>query len=84
MILLMKSNDYNMNKKTLKWIEKNFNSNLNNKNIIITGANSGIGFEVSYLCASLNANIIMAVRNINRGKIAKEKILKDFISILKC
>lgn len=78
MILLMKSNNYNMNKKTLKWIEKNFNSNLNNKNIIITGANSGIGFEVSYICASLNANIIMAVRNINRGKLAKEKILKDF------
>ena len=61
-----------------KWLNKNLTTNLSNKTIIITGANSGIGFEVSYLCASLNANVIMAVRNLSRGNIAKEKILKDF------
>lgn len=67
-----------MNKRSKKWIESNFNTNLLNKNIIITGANSGIGFEVSYLCASLNANVFMAVRNKCKGEAAKEKILKDF------
>lgn len=67
-----------MNKRSKKWVESNFNTNLLNKNIIITGANSGIGFEVSYLCASLNANVFMAVRNKSKGEAAKEKILKDF------
>ena len=67
-----------MNKRSKKWVELNFNTNLLNKNIIITGANSGIGFEVSYLCASLNANVFMAVRNKSKGEAAKEKILKDF------
>ena len=67
-----------MNKKSIKWLEKNFKADLTDKNIIITGANSGIGFEVSYICASLNANVFMAVRNKTRGEAAKEKILKDY------
>ena len=40
-----------MSKKIDKWIEKNFNANLENKTILITGANSGIGLEVAKYCA---------------------------------
>ena len=65
-----------MSKKIDKWIEKNFNANLENKTILITGANSGIGFEVAKYCALFKAKVIMAVRNIKRGENAKNKILE--------
>lgn len=65
-----------MSKKIDKWIEKNFNANLENKTILITGANSGIGFEVAKYCALFKAKVIMAVRNIKRGENAKNKLLE--------
>lgn len=67
-----------MNKNIKRWIDKKFNGDIKGKTILITGANSGIGYEVAYFCASFNANVIMAVRNLNRGETAKNKILNDF------
>ena len=67
-----------MNKRYLKWIDKNIKTDLVNKTILITGANSGIGFEVAKYCAYLKMNIIMAVRNTDKGILAKEEILKEF------
>lgn len=61
-----------------KWLNKNTNFNLVNKNILITGANSGIGYEFAYICASYGANIIMAVRNLKRGEDARSKILQNY------
>ena len=62
--------------KYLKWVEKNCCS-LEGKNIIVTGANSGIGLELTkYLCY-LGAHVIMACRSINRAENAKATILKD-------
>ena len=51
---------------------------LSGKNIVVTGANSGIGFETSKVLASKGAKIIMAVRSIDRGVKAKEDILSVF------
>lgn len=51
---------------------------LTSKYIIVTGANSGIGFEASKVLASKGAKIIMAVRSVERGIKAKEDILKEF------
>jgi retinol dehydrogenase-12 len=39
-----------------------FNKDLTGKRVIITGANSGIGLETAKVLASLNANVVMAVR----------------------
>ena len=64
-----------MDKNIKKWLDKNFDGDIENKNIVITGANSGIGFEVALLCAHYNAHIIMAIRNLERGEKAKQKIL---------
>lgn len=47
------------------------------KNIIITGANSGIGFEAAKLLASNKGHIIMACRDLTRAKKAKDKILEE-------
>lgn len=49
-----------------------------NKTVVITGGNSGIGFEASKQFASFNYKIILAVRNLEKGKEAKEAIHKEY------
>ncbi|GAB5491531.1 MAG: oxidoreductase [Phototrophicaceae bacterium] len=51
--------------------------NLNGKIIVITGANSGLGFECSKVLAQKGATIIMAVRTVAKGEQAKANILKQ-------
>jgi NAD(P)-dependent dehydrogenase (short-subunit alcohol dehydrogenase family) len=50
---------------------------LSGKRVIITGANSGIGLEAAKLLAGRGAEIILAVRNVEKGRGAKQTILKD-------
>ena len=66
-----------MEKNIKRWLDKNFTANLENKTVVITGANSGIGYYVAYLCAYYKANVIMAIRNLKRGEDAKNKILNE-------
>lgn len=58
-----------------KWLDQNI-SDLSNKNIIVTGANSGIGFYTTLCLVYKGANVIMACRNLNKANKAKEDILK--------
>ncbi len=44
------------------------------KTILITGANSGIGLEAATVLSSKGANVIIAARNIEKGKEAVNKI----------
>ncbi|ANU26159.1 oxidoreductase [Planococcus versutus] len=48
---------------------------LTGKTAIITGANSGIGLEAATVFADRGAQIIMAVRNLEKGKAARNSIL---------
>ncbi len=50
--------------------------NLDQKTIIITGANSGIGKAVAIQLAKLGATVIMACRSAQRGAQALEDICK--------
>ena len=59
-----------------KWTENDI-PNLDGKVIVITGANSGLGFENSKQFAKKGATVVMACRNLKKGEIAKNKILKD-------
>jgi len=51
------------------------NDNLQGKSVIITGANSGIGFEAAKALADKGANVIMASRNMEKGQTAINAIL---------
>ena len=45
---------------------------------IVTGASSGIGFETAKVLAVKNATVIIAVRNVQKGTAAAEKIKGDY------
>jgi NAD(P)-dependent dehydrogenase (short-subunit alcohol dehydrogenase family) len=47
------------------------------KVVVVTGANSGLGFEVSKKFAEKNAGVVMACRSVEKGLKAKEKILEE-------
>lgn len=64
--------------KTKKWIDKHFDGDIAKKNIVVTGANSGIGFEFCRDALYKDANIYMAVRSLIKGERAKEELLKEF------
>ena len=59
--------------KQQKWDSKNI-SDQKGKVVIITGANSGLGYETARVLANKNATIIVAVRNQEKGNAALEKI----------
>ena len=45
---------------------------------VVTGANSGIGLEVTRRLAGAGAEVVLAVRNVEKGRQAKERILAEF------
>ena len=47
---------------------------LSGKTYVITGSNSGIGFEAARLLRERSAKIIMACRSINKGEKARDKL----------
>lgn len=50
-------------------------NNLEGKTIIVTGANTGIGFETALDLAKRNGRVILACRNLERGEAARNKIV---------
>lgn len=50
---------------------------LADKIIIVTGGNSGLGFESVKAFASYGAEVILACRSIEKGELAKSQILKE-------
>jgi len=57
-----------------KWNSNNI-PDQSGRTVIVTGSSSGIGFEVAKVLAGKNAKVIIAVRNLNKGVVAKEKIV---------
>jgi NAD(P)-dependent dehydrogenase (short-subunit alcohol dehydrogenase family) len=45
--------------------------------VIVTGSSSGIGYETARVLAEKNAMVIMAVRDLQKGKAAADKILGE-------
>lgn len=53
-------------------------ASLENKIIIVTGANSGIGLQTCFHLAYKKAHIIMACRNVEKANKAKQAVLKEY------
>lgn len=66
-----------MHKKVIKYLAKHVSEDYKGKTIIITGGNSGIGFESAKNFCYLKAHVIIACRNLNKGKDAIELIKKE-------
>lgn len=63
--------------RTFKWGTCSNTVKLGNKVVIITGANSGIGFETAKELAKRGAKIILACRNLEKANDAILKIMKE-------
>lgn len=59
------------------WTKKDIRD-LTGKVAIVTGGNSGIGYETSLALAENYATVILAVRNLNKGHEAVDKIKREF------
>ena len=60
--------------KNNNWTAENI-PNQKGKIVVVTGSSSGIGYEAARVLANKEAKVIIAVRNLDKGKKAKEKIL---------
>ncbi|KAK9358515.1 hypothetical protein V1504DRAFT_435723 [Lipomyces starkeyi] len=53
-------------------------TNLKGKTVIVTGANTGLGFEASRQFLTLGASrVILAVRSASKGEVARQRLLSD-------
>jgi NAD(P)-dependent dehydrogenase (short-subunit alcohol dehydrogenase family) len=59
-----------------KYLDKH-RVDLTNKTILVTGANSGIGYWVTLQLCYYNAHVIMGCRNLEKALLAKESILLE-------
>lgn len=67
-----------LSKKTVKWLSKNASISLKNKTILITGANSGVGYKTAEVWLYLGANIIMVCRNLDKDNQARNELLNEY------
>ena len=66
-----------LSKKTIKWINEN-SSNMVGKTVVVTGANSGIGFKTVETLVYLGAKVIMACRNMEKANKARDLLINDY------
>ncbi|MEP7037598.1 MAG: SDR family NAD(P)-dependent oxidoreductase [Acidobacteriota bacterium] len=60
--------------KNVNWTAENI-PNQKGKTVIVTGSSSGIGYEAARVLANKGATVIIAVRSLEKGKAATDKIL---------
>ena len=59
-----------------KWTTKDM-PDMQGKTVLITGANSGIGYEAARALAAKNAQVVMACRNQEKAQQARQQILTE-------
>ena len=64
--------------KTKRWLNKNCNISLKDKTVLVTGANSGVGFKTAEISTYLGADVILACRDMERAQEARLKLLCDY------
>ena len=64
--------------KTIRWLNVHCPEGLRGKTVLVTGANSGIGFKTAETAVYLGAKVILACRNTERAGAAKTALLRDW------
>ena len=64
--------------KTVRWLTANGPASLQGKTVVITGANSGVGFKTAEVAAFLGAGVILACRNADKAEAARRTLLADY------
>ncbi len=67
-----------LSEKTKNWLNKNCNISLKGKTVLVTGANSGVGFKTAEITVYLGADVILACRNKGRAEQARLELLRDY------
>ena len=64
--------------KTKNWIKNNCEVSLNGKTVVITGANSGVGFKTAETALYLGAKVVMACRSEKKALNAAAELLGEY------
>ena len=64
--------------KTKKWLKNNADISLKGKTVVVTGANSGVGFKTAEIMLYLGADVILACRNLQRAIDAREALTAQY------
>ena len=63
--------------KTKQWLSENCPISLKGKTVLVTGANSGVGFKTAEISVYLGADVILACRNQERAEEARMRLIRD-------
>ena len=64
--------------KTKQWLNENCHISLKGKTVLVTGANSGVGFKTAEIAVYLGADVILACRDAGKAASARADLLKDY------
>lgn len=64
--------------RTKKWLDKNHVPDMAEKTVLITGANSGVGYKSAEIALYLGARVIMACRNADKAQKARRELLSQY------
>ena len=64
--------------KTKKWLKSNADISLKGKTVVVTGANSGVGFKTAETMLYLGADVILACRNPQRAEEARNALAAEY------
>ena len=64
--------------KTKRWLNENCGISLKGRTVLVTGANSGVGFKTAEIALYLGANVILACRSTEKAAAARAELLRDY------
>ena len=67
-----------LNDKTKRWLKKNADVSLKGRTVVVTGANSGVGYKTAEVLLYMGADVILACRNMQRAGAAQKALAAEY------